>query len=229
MDQSKLLANRIRQEILRMTAEKDMTVTEIAKRLSLTKATVSHHIKLLQNAGLIRVAGTEIAGNFVKKYYRSILGDITPINCAEEKLFSEFKRSLDHYSFLKLMVKSLGLTSIQTGHEIFLKKVGFDLGYHVLADMVDREDFQESLIKLWKKLEMGEITEFVKNRLTVEDCYFCKDLPYSGYTYCRQDEGIIEGILLRKFGERYRVNEKKCTGTGNEVCEFEIKNPLRNS
>lgn len=223
MKLEKLLMDETRRKILRMTSERDMTVTEIAQRLGLTKATVSHHIKLLSDSQLMRVVKTEISGNFIRKYYRSAFGDVKPLSKTEEFLISKLGEKNEEVDIARALLRGLGIINVQTGNELLLKKIGFDIGYHILANLVEEEDLGDGIARLWNKFDLGEITEFGKGKMVVENCYFCGGLPYSGYTYCKQDEGILEGIMLRKYGEKFLIKEVECWGTGKEKCTFEIK------
>lgn len=47
------LSDGTRREILSMLRSRDMTAGEIAEHFSLSKATVSHHLSILKQAGLI--------------------------------------------------------------------------------------------------------------------------------------------------------------------------------
>lgn len=47
------LSDATRREILTMLRSRDMTAGEIAEHFSLSKATVSHHLSILKQAGLI--------------------------------------------------------------------------------------------------------------------------------------------------------------------------------
>ena len=47
------LSDATRREILTMLREHDMTAGEIAEKFDLSKATVSHHLSILKQAGLI--------------------------------------------------------------------------------------------------------------------------------------------------------------------------------
>ncbi len=47
------MADPTRREILTMLQSRDMTAGEIAERFSVTGATVSHHLKVLREAGLV--------------------------------------------------------------------------------------------------------------------------------------------------------------------------------
>jgi DNA-binding transcriptional ArsR family regulator len=53
----KALGDETRLKILRLVTNEELYATEIAERLNLSKATVSHHIVLLRAAGLVDVLG----------------------------------------------------------------------------------------------------------------------------------------------------------------------------
>jgi len=47
------MADPIRREILNLLQKKDMTAGDIASQFSVSAATISHHLKILREAGLI--------------------------------------------------------------------------------------------------------------------------------------------------------------------------------
>jgi DNA-binding transcriptional ArsR family regulator len=61
----KALGDETRLKILRLVADEELYATEIAERLGLSKATVSHHMVLLRAAGLVEVLGERKA----ERYY----------------------------------------------------------------------------------------------------------------------------------------------------------------
>jgi len=195
---------------------KPMTVTELAKRLNLSKATISHHLKALERAGLVKVSSIEIERNFIKKYYISVLFSPEVLFPQESEILSDFKPSREE--FLRTLLRLVNVANLD--NSLILKKIGFDVGYFVLANEV--EDPKESLAKLWEEFKLGSVVEVSESRFVVEDCYNCAGLPDIGRPYCKIDEGIIEGVLAKKTGKRLEVREVKCWGTGHEVCEFEI-------
>ncbi|AGK60291.1 putative hydrocarbon binding protein (contains V4R domain) [Archaeoglobus sulfaticallidus PM70-1] len=199
--------------------DKPKTTTEIAKTLGLSKSTISHHLKILSELKLVKVVKTEIERNFIKKYYISTLN--TPNQLLPQEVFKGFR--LSNREFLRALLRSFTLLNLE--NKIFLRKIGLDIGYFLLADKVEGETY-EGIADLWEKLRLGKVVEITPNSFVVEDCYMCRDLPNINDTYCKTDEGIIEGILLGKTGKRYLVKEVKCWGTGDEVCEFEIKNTV---
>jgi DNA-binding transcriptional ArsR family regulator len=62
----KALGDETRLKILRLLVQEELYATEIAERLGLAKATVSHHMVLLRAAGLVEVRGQRK----IEQYYR---------------------------------------------------------------------------------------------------------------------------------------------------------------
>ena len=211
------LLDSTRIKILNML-EKPMTTTELAEKLKLTKATISHHLKVLQRLNLVKVQRVELERNFLKKYYISTLTTPNPLIRQEKNIFRDFRPSKDEY--FRVVLRMLSILNLK--HDLFLRKIGRDVGYHLFSDQVEGNVI-DGTADLWEKLGLGNVVEATDSSFKVEDCYICAGLPEIGGTYCKIDEGIIEGILLKKTGRRYMVREVNCWGTGDEYCLFKIK------
>ena len=58
--------------ILRMLANKKRTVSSVAKELKVHPANITHHFKLLERVGLIKLVEKRDIGKNIEKYYRSV-------------------------------------------------------------------------------------------------------------------------------------------------------------
>jgi len=66
----KLLADLVRREILRLIAVEPLTQRQIAEKMMLTEPSMSHHLKLLRQAGLVTIKRTELGSHgILEKYY----------------------------------------------------------------------------------------------------------------------------------------------------------------
>ncbi len=66
-----MLADPVRREILRLTSMRPMTETQLAKKLSLAKPSVWHHLKILQSATLIKIEKIKPGKHgILEKYYK---------------------------------------------------------------------------------------------------------------------------------------------------------------
>ena len=57
--------------ILRLLIERDLSISDIAKILSLNPGSVHYHLKELEKHGLVKQVREEVKRGIVKKYYRS--------------------------------------------------------------------------------------------------------------------------------------------------------------
>ena len=70
--QIKAFVHPTRIAILRMLAVKKRTVSNVAKELGVHPANITHHFKLLERVGLIKLVERRDIGRNIEKYYRSI-------------------------------------------------------------------------------------------------------------------------------------------------------------
>jgi len=106
----KLLADDTRRKILTLLRVKEMTVAKIAEMLEVTPQTVYHHIRKLEDGGLVESTREErISTNLLEKYYRAT---------AEVFQFSVGSRSSPETT------RQLVASAIHS-----LNKIGFDVEY----------------------------------------------------------------------------------------------------
>ncbi|MDQ7793238.1 MAG: helix-turn-helix domain-containing protein [bacterium] len=68
----KALADARRIKMLGWLAGEALTVTQLADKLGELPATVHHHVKTLERAGLVRIAHTREKSGILEKYYRAV-------------------------------------------------------------------------------------------------------------------------------------------------------------
>jgi DNA-binding transcriptional ArsR family regulator len=69
MKQLRALADHMRARIVLLIRERAASITELAELLGAPKGTVGHHVKVLEQAGLIRVVRTRKVRALTEKYY----------------------------------------------------------------------------------------------------------------------------------------------------------------
>ena len=241
---AKVFSDRTRAKIIELLEKRgEMTNTLLARELGISKATVSHHMKILEKAGVVRVSRVEETRGIPKKYYTIDAKfleygreDISkPVMEEVEKEFrklfqnKKFREKLSDevkISFLRLYKSALLFAKVNLDDVLF--DHGYELGKNVFSEMVAGESLEEVLVslgRLWEELKLGtvEILEASdRARIVVRDCYQCMHMPDVGKPLCATDEGIIAGVLEKKLGSRFSVKEVACWGTGKDYCEFEI-------
>lgn len=70
-EQIKLLSDPHRQAILRLLMAGPATLTQLGRVLGKHPAWVRHHLKLLEQAGLVEMRTAQVSGGFVEKYYQA--------------------------------------------------------------------------------------------------------------------------------------------------------------
>jgi DNA-binding transcriptional ArsR family regulator len=118
--------------ILKMLAEKELSISDIARSLDINPGSVHYHLKELEKQGLVRQVRQEIKGGIVKKYYRSAAKRI----CLESPDFDE-AMSLD----------------IDLADEFYEKLLGTldQLGYATRQE--GRDEAKEALIRYDKRIK----------------------------------------------------------------------------
>lgn len=70
-EQIKLLTDRRRLAILRRLMHEPATLTQLGQALGEHPAWVRHHLKQLEEAGLVKMVATQVSGGVVEKYYQA--------------------------------------------------------------------------------------------------------------------------------------------------------------
>lgn len=71
LEQIKLLADPRRLAILRQLMAKPATLTQLGRAMGEHPAWVRHHLKQLEEAGLVEMVTAQVSGGFVEKYYQA--------------------------------------------------------------------------------------------------------------------------------------------------------------
>jgi len=69
---AKLFADKTRREILHNLRHREMTACQLARILGKNVSSISHHLSVLEKAGLIEQTRTSVRGNLVERYYRTL-------------------------------------------------------------------------------------------------------------------------------------------------------------
>lgn len=243
---AKLFADETRMRLLEILSEKEMTNSQLAKELGLSKATMTYHLKQLEEAGLIHVSRTEYERHGIPmKYYRvkvNLVSQLPRKRAAKiysargefkERLAELLKKEVKHLDdevsrvLLGIMKSAAGLPEEEVDSVLY--SIGFELGQEVMSEKVKRTSMGGVLKELssyWKRTGLGKIEIAKKNGgavLKIIECFDCMSMPNIGRTMCFFDAGVIAGTLEKILQKKYSVREVKCWGTGYEYCEFEIK------
>jgi len=142
------LANPIRRENLMLLMEQPMTLSQLAKELHMTTSTVSYHLNILSNLGMIRIQRTEVERHgILSKYYeataRIFIEDYRCIPQRYQKHFYEI-----HMERLRGALAMLYLFKKERGEKLEVSSEKVKKLAKEIAEKVSRigEDYQEKNI-----------------------------------------------------------------------------------
>lgn len=219
----------VKKKILHLLSEGGKTGSEIRKELDKAKSTISVHLNDLEKLGLIE---EKTYSKDKRKKLFSISADLfgksmKPSDQHYKKILQNLSNSTgDSYEFLKSLFHLIryGFDSLGMNVGPALKEIGRDAGEN-LAENFESENLPDLLNEIqsfWKENKLGEM-ELKEDYLLVRDCFDCGGLPDINKTVCSLDEGMIEGIIAEKTGDKVSVKETECFGTGQNYCRFEME------
>lgn len=238
-EMAKLFSDKTRLKILELLSEKELTNSQLAGMLNLSKPTISHHLKLLLDGGIVKISRIEHEEHGIAMKFYAVNPNILSVealkdNKLTEQISKEIQEAMDARSGLSgghansAFLRMLKSTILNTG--IDMDKPFYDAGYKIGVNVISKQvkantlkDVLKELAVLWEKLKLGTVELVSENKIKVADCYQCGNMPNMGKTLCPSDAGIIAGVLNTVCQKRYSVKETKCWGTGYDFCEFEIK------
>jgi len=239
----------VRRAIILYLFKQPMTVTQLAKTLRVSKPTVTCHISKLKREGFVELTKVEVDKRGFQRRYYMIKESVKPrmINHKAEEKYKEVASSVINQLDMALRGKHLreplgnyiNLAFLRMLHMVLyrsgvkldgvLRDCGWKVGKEVISKHVNGSTFKEILTnvgKFWEKHELGrvKVIEIEEKHATIRiyDCYDCANMPNIGETICHLDEGMLDGILEAKLGDRYEVAEVKCWGNGYTYCEIRI-------
>jgi DNA-binding Lrp family transcriptional regulator len=102
----KILADPVRREILRLLRNEPQTQTQLSKQLNISKPSTKHHIQLLQQSRLIKIAYKKVESHGITQKY------FEPTSCLFIEDFEKMPLNLQKY-FIQLHIERLrGMLSV---------------------------------------------------------------------------------------------------------------------
>jgi predicted hydrocarbon binding protein/biotin operon repressor len=244
-EMARLFSDKTRRKIMELLSEKELTNSQLARKLDLSKPTMSHHLKLLQDAGIVKISRIEHEEHGIAMKFYAVNPNILSVAVLKEnKLTGQIEKEIQeamaaringldsegNIAFLRLLKSTILSTGIDMDKPFY--DAGYNIGSNVISKQMKTSSLKDALNELalmWEQLKLGTIEIVGENLIKVKDCYQCGNMPDMGKTLCPSDAGIIAGVLDKVCERRYSVKEIKCWGTGYDFCEFEIKELLNSA
>jgi DNA-binding transcriptional ArsR family regulator len=158
-DNFKLLADETRRKIIFLLRATEMTVTQIASNLKISRQTVYHHIEKLLEAGLVYVARTEQIGHLTESHYRA----------TAEAFYCSVGNTPGGHEFFQSQVK----TVLESLNKLGLKIEYTDADVDRLIEIQSEQDYCCEMTDLWDAIShLEDVDE--KTKTIVEE--FAKQL-----------------------------------------------------
>ena len=225
IDFSRAMSSAMRVGILRLLATKDMTVGEIASKLSLKTLTVRHHLNILRRIGMVEEAGQE---------RREVGRPVVKYRVTRRPMSVEFPRR--HYEILsKILLQSLIRALGRKKTKSTLRQMGREFGAALARDLTAKYGVQKWNMRALKEYfveqhleEIGTVPEIVQatdssvsfrmhNCLLSELAKEYPDFACDGFDCCMFD-AAVKGMI----GEA-DVEQVRCIAHGDPYCEYLIR------
>lgn len=163
------------------------------------------------------MAGLELVGNPAKG--RPTLGPTVPV-----ELFRAV-RLLGMMNGLDSMIGDASTLVFSSGKEVG-KHLGEQLAQAACGDL---GTFVELTVKKFADLGIGKVSmaearpEDGYLLIDVDECITCAGTEPIGRKLCHFEGGIVSAVISAFTERPNTVIETKCNGTGDGVCQFEVK------
>jgi len=222
---SRAMSSLTRVDMLKLLATKDMSASEIAKKLSVKTMTVRHHLSILHRIGMVEQVGEErrkVGRPFVK--YR----------VTRKPMSVEFPRR--HYEILsEILLRSIIHTLGREKAKVTLRQMGRDFGANLARELTRKHRIGKWNMKLLRRClveqhlnEIGAVPEIVDAtdrsiRFRMHNCLLSElakeypDFACDGFD-CYMFEAAVKGTIGKAD-----IEQAKCVSHGDPYCEYVIR------
>jgi len=222
---SRAMSSATRVAMLRLLATKDMTVDEIARKLSVNTMTVRHHLIILSRLGMIKEVGEE---------RRKVGRPVVRYRVTRKPMSVEFPRR--HYEILsEILLQSLIHTLGREKAKATLRQMGREFGANLARELTEKHGIEKWNMKaLGKHLveqhldEIGAVPEIVDAtdrsiRFRMHNCLLSElAKEYPDFACDGFDCYMFEALIRRTIGKA-EVEQAMCVARGEPYCEYVVR------
>jgi predicted ArsR family transcriptional regulator len=218
----KAMGNPVRLKILEELSQHPLTLEDLSKSINLKSESIYHHVRILQQVGLVEEFDPVRSGGPGRPYTRfRLTGNTVKIQYPPR----------DYYLLSEIMIKHLSDLFDEQDLQKKLESVGISIGEEIAKDLsslrkVDdwtmnqvKEHYIESYLR--DTGHQPEVVESSENSITYRtfNCLFSELSKKYPDTVCAIDKGAAEGLFstLLPNSETKRTS---CMGKGDEFCEY---------
>ncbi len=230
----KIIESTTKTKILALLESKDLYFDEILAKTGKSKPTLSNHLKVLENRGIIGSKSDPYDKRkklfYIKaKQYIELSTDIKldfDLNTYFRDSLAQIDNPVDFYA---LALRSIRFFLTDSGIDIYplFVNIGNYIGESTY-DYVKAPKTEKLVINLghfFHKFGLGDLKLVGSNplKIQIDDNFECKDMINIGKPNCAIAKGSFEYIFSRHFQSEVLVEEVKCQAKGDEYCSFIIE------
>jgi DeoR family suf operon transcriptional repressor len=218
------LSIRPRREILKLLYRGSLNVEEIAQAIGLQPITVRHHLRYLQEAGLIESVEkrTSTVGR-PKTFYRITRGP--PIVSFPKRRY---------LTLSKFLIKTMKLMLGENGAKRVLEEVGKDVGKDTIRKLESEHEIKEWELKTYKELFIGryleesgaepEIVSADDKKIVyrLHNCLFLELALKMPETVCNTLHDSYHQGVTNAMHKKIKIIRTKCLVHSDPYCEHVI-------
>lgn len=215
------LSNRARLEIIKLLYRSPMTVEEISKKINLQPITVRHHLRLLEEAGLVsqREVRTGSAGRPSVKY--ELIKAKPPVTFPTRQ----------YLTLANSLIKAVKLELTEKEAVEVFRRAGFEMGLAAVKKLEGKYDVGEWSLEAFKKYfvekcleELGCEPEVVKTGKSaivyrLHNCIFFELALEEPEITCNLIHSSFNEGVSKKLGGKAKITRSKCLALGDPYCE----------
>jgi molybdate-binding protein/DNA-binding HxlR family transcriptional regulator len=209
LEQIKLLSDARRLAILRLLVAKPATLTQLGAAMGEHPAWVRHHLKQLEEAGLVEMVTAQASGGFIEKYYQAK---------ARAFIFQQtiLPDMLENQTVLLMGSHDLGLSQLAS-------RIGEKAGIEMLLLPVGSLDGLVALRQGLSQLTACHLLDAESGEYNLPYVrHFFPDRPMAMVTLARRTQGLmvapgnprrIDGLDDLPYGDIVFINRNRGSGT----------------
>ena len=229
----KIIESATKTKILSLLEVKDLYFDEILAKTGKSKPTLSNHLKILEDRGIIGSKSDPYDKRkklfYIKaKQYVELSTDIK-LNIDLKNYFKDSFTQIDNpVDFYALSLRSIRFFLSNSGIDInpLLINIGNFMGeaMYEYIETPQTEKLIENMAIFLHKFEAGDVKLINEDPLTIriDDNFECKDMINTGRPNCAIAKGSFESIFSRHFQSEVLVDEIRCIAKGDGYCSFVI-------
>nr|WP_319374120.1 V4R domain-containing protein [uncultured Methanobacterium sp.] len=235
-DGPKIIESPIKAEILSMLEKEELYFDEILTRINKSKPTLSSHLKVLEDKGIIGSKSDPVDKRkklfFIKakqlvEFSTNLEVDINMTDYIKSYMLNVNDQS----DFNSLLFRTIRIFLLNSGMDInpLLYNMGVLIGesfyeQYQEVSLLNIEDMVITIGKMWEQFSGGRFELVNKDPLTIniDGNLECDKMPNLKRPMCAISSGIFEAVFSNYFQSEVSVNEVKCHANGDGYCSFEI-------